>query len=96
MLELTDIDLKQTRFYQDVFTEGRQEGEQAGWQKGRQEEGVTLILRQLQRRCGELPLTVREQIPRLSVPQLEALGEALLEFCGLTDLEQWLATHGQA
>ena len=27
MLELTDVDLKQTRFYQEVFTEGRQEGE---------------------------------------------------------------------
>ena len=42
MLGLTDTDLKQTRFYQDVFTEGRQEGRQA--------EGVTLIFRQLQRR----------------------------------------------
>ena len=51
MLELTDTDLKQTRFYQEVFTEGRQEG--------RQEEGVTLILRQLQRRCGELTPPVR-------------------------------------
>ena len=40
--DLTDTDLKQTRFYQEVFTEGRQEG--------RREEGVTLILRQLQRR----------------------------------------------
>ncbi len=83
MLELTDTDLKQTRFYQEVFTEGRQE------------EGVTLILRQLQRRCGEIPPPVREQITRLGLPQLEALGEALLEFGGLAALEQWLATHGQ-
>ena len=81
MLDLTDIDLKQTRFYQDVFAEGRQEGE------------VTLILRLLQRRCGELTPPVREQITRLSLPQLETLGEALLEFHGLADLEQWLATH---
>jgi predicted transposase/invertase (TIGR01784 family) len=87
MLELTDTDLKQTRFYQEVFTEGRQEG--------RQEEGVTLILRLLQRRCGELSLAVREQITRLSLPQLETLGEALLEFHGLVDLEQWLATHAR-
>jgi len=82
MLELTDMDLKQTRFYQDVFTEGHQEGE------------VTLIVRQLQRRCGELPSTIQEQIRQLSVPQLEALGEALLEFSGLTDLTQWLAARG--
>lgn len=83
MLELTDMDLKQTRFYQDVFTEGRQE------------EGVTLILRQLQRRCGELAPAVREQITHLGLSQLEALGEALLEFGGLADLEQWLVAHAQ-
>ena len=47
MLELTDVDLKQTRFYQDVFTEGRQAGE------------VTLLLRLLQRRCGELAFQSR-------------------------------------
>jgi len=83
MLELTDTDLKQTRFYQEVFTEGRQEGE------------VALIARQLQRRCGELAPVVLEQIQHLSVPQLEALGEALLEFRGTADLEQWLAKHAQ-
>jgi len=91
MLELTDIDLKQTRFYQEVFTEG----EQTGLQKGRQEGEVTLILRLLQRRCGELAPAVQEQITRLSLPQLEALGEALLEFGGLADLEQWLAAHAR-
>ena len=79
----TEIDLKQTRFYQDVFAEGRQE------------EGVALILRQLQRRCGELAPAAKEQVTRLSLPQLEALGEALLEFHGPADLEQWLATYGQ-
>ena len=47
MLELTDVDLKQTQFYQDVFTEGRQAGE------------VTLLLRLLQRRCGELAFQSR-------------------------------------
>ena len=87
MLELTDVDLKQTRFYQDVFTEGQQEG--------RQEEGTALILRQLQRRCGELTPAIREQVTHLSLPQLETLGEALLEFRGLADLEQWLIAHTQ-
>lgn len=30
MLGLTDRDLKQTHFYQEVFTEGQQEGRQEG------------------------------------------------------------------
>ncbi|MGE0826965.1 MAG: Rpn family recombination-promoting nuclease/putative transposase [Candidatus Binatia bacterium] len=97
MLDLTDTDLKQTRFYWEVFAEGEQEGLQKGHQKGRQEgrqEGErTLVLRLLQRRCGEVTPALREQVTRLSLPQLEALGEALLEFQTLADLEQWLTTH---
>lgn len=83
MLELTDAELKQTRFYQDVFLEGRQEGE------------VALILRLLQRRCGALAPSIHAQIARLSLPQLEALGDALLEFGRPADLEQWLAVHAR-
>lgn len=37
MLGLTGRDLKQTRFYQEMFAEGKQGGELKGWQKGRQE-----------------------------------------------------------
>jgi predicted transposase YdaD len=69
MLGLTDIDLKQTRFYQDVFAEGAQEGRQ----EGRREEGVVLILRQLRRRCGELAPALIERIGHLSVSQLGAV-----------------------
>ena len=83
MLNLDDVDLKQTRFYQDVFAEGEQEG----WQK----EGAALILRLLRRRCGELAPAMREHVTRLPLPQLEALGEALLDFHSVADLEQWLA-----
>jgi predicted transposase YdaD len=97
MLNLTDTDLKQTRFYQDVFSEGAQEGEQQGILKGVQQgipQGELLLtLRQLQRRCGELPPALRERVTCLSVAQIEALGEALLDFRGRADLEQWLATQ---
>lgn len=87
MLELTDVDLKQTQFYQDVLAEGHQEG--------RQEAERNLILRQLQRRCGELSPLLRGQVMSLAIPQLDALGEALLEFRHLPDLEQWLVVHGR-
>jgi predicted transposase YdaD len=77
-----------------VFAEGEQEGRQEGEQEGRHKEGVALILRLLQRRCGELAPPIREQVSQLSLLQLEALGEALLEYRGLADLEQWLAMPG--
>ena len=58
----------------------------------------TLILRLLARKLGELleavsnesDLSLRERIETLSIEQLEALGEALLEFDSLMDLTKWL------
>ncbi|MEH2377149.1 DUF4351 domain-containing protein [Nostoc sp.] len=58
-------------------------GERIGYEKGQQEQAQTLVLRQLQKRVGELPQQVREQIQGLSLEQLEALGEALLDFSAL-------------
>ncbi len=49
-----------------------------------------VILRQLNRRVGNIPDAVLSQIQGLSVEQLEALGDALLDFSTLADLERWL------
>jgi predicted transposase YdaD len=62
-------------------------------QEGRQEEGQSLILRQLSRRLGEVSPELRSQIQSLPLPQLEALGEALLDFTKPEDLEGWLRSH---
>jgi predicted transposase YdaD len=78
MLGFTDIDIKQTRFYQDVYAEGEQEGK------------LELILRLLNRRFGELDTNLIKQIRGLDVSQLEELAEALLEFSSQDDLEVWL------
>lgn len=45
-------------------------GERIGYERGKQEQGQALILRQLQRRVGELPEEVRGQIQTLSLEQL--------------------------
>ncbi|MCG9890894.1 MAG: DUF4351 domain-containing protein [Thermosynechococcaceae cyanobacterium MS004] len=50
----------------------------------------SLVLRQLAHRGGALPATVEAQVQALALPQLEALGEALLDFTGLDDLTDWL------
>jgi heme oxygenase len=49
------------------------------------------VLRQLRRRLGELSEAQLAQIRQLSIPQLENLGEALLDFTDITDLENFLA-----
>lgn len=75
------------------FEEGHQKGLQQGLQQGREEGERSLILRQLTRRVGELPERVRSQIEALSISQLNLLGESLLDFSGLPDLEAWLASQ---
>jgi Domain of unknown function (DUF4351) len=59
-------------------------------QEGRQEGEALLVLRLLVRRVGELTPEVRSQVQSLSLSDLEALGEALLDFSALSDLLGWL------
>jgi hypothetical protein len=75
--------------YQQDRERARQEGEQQGIQQGLQQE-QRLIIRLLNRRIGEIAPSLIEQIQSLSVEQLENLGEALLDFSKVADLENWL------
>jgi predicted transposase YdaD len=91
MLDFTYSDLKQTRFYQDVFGEGKLEGKLEGMLEGKQEEARALVMRQLARRIGSLTSGQSRQIHALNLEQIEALAESLLDFTRVEDFEQWLA-----
>ncbi|QLE49580.1 DUF4351 domain-containing protein [Nostoc sp. C057] len=80
--------MRESVIYQEILAEGEQRGEQ----RGRKAEGQLLILRQLTRRVGELPQDMLDRIETLSLEQLENLGEALLDFQAIADLEAWFAT----
>jgi hypothetical protein len=68
--------------YQEIFGQGRQEGE------------LDLALRLLRRRCGQLSPEQLARVRALPLERIEALGEALLEFRDASDLEAWLGTEG--
>lgn len=72
---------------------GYERGKEEGKEEGKQEQGQALVLRQLQKRIGELPEEVRSRIQTLSLNQLEALGEALLDFTAIADLLNWLEAN---
>ncbi|AFZ01456.1 DUF4351 domain-containing protein [Calothrix sp. PCC 6303] len=57
---------------------------------GRQEGQCELLLRLLNRRVGSLSPEMQDQVKALTLARLEELGEALLDFTSLTDLETWL------
>jgi predicted transposase/invertase (TIGR01784 family) len=71
-----------------IYQEIQQEGEERGILKGEQ----TVILRQLARRVGDVSPELQSQIQSLSLYQLEALADALLDFSTLIDLRTWLQT----
>jgi predicted transposase YdaD len=77
MLNLREADVTQTRFYQEVLLRGEKSGE------------ANLVIRQLNRRCGNISEDLEVKVRSLSIPQLESLGEALLDFTGISDLENW-------
>jgi Domain of unknown function (DUF4351) len=87
MMALTQAYLE---WEQQTEQRGRQEGEQSGVLKGER----SLILRLLSRKVGTIAPTTETQIRSLSLVQLEALGEALLDFSQLSDLADWLRTLG--
>jgi len=89
MLELETVDITQSRFYQEIIVEGLQEGRQKGLQEGE----ANLVIRQLRRRLGELPESQCSQIKSFPVSQLEDLGEALLDFQSIDDLDDWLQKY---
>lgn len=60
---------------------------------GRTEGKETLVMRQLRRRFGAVPNEVTARLDGLSAEQLDDLGEALLDFGTVADLEQWLSRN---
>jgi predicted transposase YdaD len=79
--------MKESVIYQEIEAIG----EAKGLEKGKQQEAKLVILRLLNRRIGEIPTQLTNQINNLSTEQLESLGEALLDFNSQSDLLNWLA-----
>lgn len=94
--------MRESVIYQSIWQEAKQEGEREGVRKGRQEglqeglkqEAVTLAMRLLCRRFGELETRIVAKVQELSREQLEELIEDLLDFSELEDLEAWLGYPG--
>jgi predicted transposase YdaD len=84
MLDLKEVNLSETRFYQDVLQKGREQEREQGVQRE-----VDLVLRRLQKRCGMLSIDYQDLVRSLTITQLESLGDALLDFNGMADLEVW-------
>ena len=76
------------------FQRGHLQGREEGIEEGRRAEAA-LVARQLRRLLGPLTGLAEGRIATLNSAELEALGEALLDFSQRSDLDTWLASHGE-
>jgi hypothetical protein len=69
--------------------------ERSGIEIGKQQEALSFVTRLLNRRLGNIDDTLLEQVRSLSIEELEALGEALLDFTSVSNLTNWLSGRQQ-
>lgn len=70
--------MQESVIYQDILQKGDKQGEER------------TIIRQLNRRFGEIDSSLIDKIRVLSVEKLDDLAEALLDFSEVSDLIAWL------
>ncbi len=75
------------------LSKGVRRGVRRGVHQGRQQEAAELVLRQLARRVGSVTPAQESAIRNLPLEQIEALGEALLDFRKKSDLAGWLESQ---
>jgi predicted transposase YdaD len=71
------IELQQTRVYQEAKADGEK----------------IVVLKQLDRKLGNITTEIRSRVNNLSIEQLESLSESLLDFGRMSDLIGWLDTN---
>jgi Domain of unknown function (DUF4351) len=71
------IELQHTRVYRDIQLEWAQR----------------LVLKQLTRKLGNINPEVRSKVNSLEIDKLESLGEDLLDFTSMADLEAWFSQN---
>jgi len=91
---LSEEIMQESVIYQDIFQKGEKRGEERGEKRGEKRGEVkgkrNTLMRQLNRRLGEIDSLLVDQIQILTVEKLDDLAEALLEFSEVTDLVSWL------
>jgi predicted transposase YdaD len=84
--------MKESVIDQEILAKGITEGEILGFKKGE----ANLILKQINRRVGNISTDWVNKIQELSLEQLEDLGEALLDFTSQSDLINWFNYLGSS
>lgn len=61
-----------------------------GKEEGKLQQAIALVMRQLKKRFGDIPVAIASQVEHLDLAKLENLTEDIFDFNSLPDLENWL------
>jgi len=78
------VELQQTRVYQEAEAEGLEIGQQ---------QEKAFVIKLLTRKLGNLSIQTQAKVSALQIDRIESLGEALLDFTSMADLESWLSQN---
>ena len=81
----------------EIVTSWMEKGIERGFQQGFQQalaREAALVLYQLNERFQGIPQSLEDEIRRLSIVEIELLGEALFKLASETDLRSWLEQRG--
>jgi hypothetical protein len=87
--EFTKLTPEEQGATMELMTSWEQKGLQQGLHDGK--EGI--VSRLIKKRFGAVSPEVEERLDTLSADELDELGEALLDFRSVADLETWLSHH---
>ena len=93
IITMLGLDLEEPRAIREAKEQGLEQGREQGLEQGREQEALSLVMRQLNRRLGIISQDLLSQVQLLSLSQIETLGEDLLDFTTVNDLQQWLQSH---
>ena len=78
--------MRESVIYQEIFQAGEAQGEARGEARGERRMAVRFLSRQF----GNLSPSLISQLNELSLEQIEALGDVMVNFISLEDLTHWL------
>jgi len=87
---LTELDIVKSYELREKVMHLRNPFIELGIEQGRHKGEIDVVLRQLIRRLGTLPVSQKKRIEKLDLKKIEALAESLLDFTCRTDPTRWL------
>ena len=76
-----------------LYQQMARENQQIGREEGRQEEALSLLVRLIQRRFGEMPTEIQANLQGLNIQQLEELADAMLTVNSLDEFISYIPSQ---